>query len=274
MELAGSVALVTGASSGIGRAVALALAETGARLLLLGRDQQRLTEVATLCGGTPLVVDLADRQQRASAARKAMSIHGRLDVLVNDAGSGWSGPVTDMTAADVQRIVEVDLVAAIDLTRLLLPGMVERGSGAVCFVTSVAGRTGVAGEAVYSAAKAGLDAFAESLRTEAVGSGVQVSVVVPGAVDTPFFTARGALYERRLPRPVAPQAVAAAVVRAVVDDRAETWVPRWLRLAPAVRAVAPGPYRRLTAAFGGTQRLSARRRSSHEKPDRPAGSWP
>jgi short-subunit dehydrogenase len=207
-------------------------------------------------------------------ARKAISTHGRIDVLVNNAGSGWSGPVTGMTAGDVQRIVEVDLVAAIDLTRLLLPGMVERGSGAVCFVTSVAGRTGVAGEAVYSAAKAGLDAFAESLRAEAVGSGVQVSVVVPGAVDTPFFTTRGAPYGRRLPRPVPPQSVAAAVVRAVVDGRAETWVPRWLRLAPAVRALAPAPYRRLTAAFGGTQRLSARGTSRHTKPDRPARSWP
>ena len=113
------------------------------------------------------------------------------------------------------------------------------------------GRTaGVAGEAVYSATKAGLDAFAESLRAETVGSGVNVSVVVPGVVDTGFFDTRGRPYERARPRPVPPDAVADAVVRAVVRDRAEEWVPRWLRIAPAVRALAPGAYRRLAARFG------------------------
>ena len=101
--------------------------------------------------------------------------YGRVDVLVNNAGFGYSGPLKAMSVDTIRRLVEVDLVAAIELTRDLLPGMIEHKRGAICFVTSIAGRTGVAGEAVYSATKAGLDAFAESLRGETAGSGVNMT---------------------------------------------------------------------------------------------------
>lgn len=270
MELAGSVALVTGASSGIGRAVALELADQGAHVLAHGRDRGRLDDVALLTGGTPLVAELTDRDQREALVHKACEVRGHVDVLVSNAGLGWAGPFTDMTADEVDRIIDLNLTAALHVTRLLLPTMVERRRGALCFVTSVAGRTSVAGEAVYSAAKAGLDAFAESLRAEARGTGVRVSVVVPGVVDTDFFTNRGRPYDRTLPRPVPTQVVAGAVVRAIADGRPEVWAPRWLRLAPAVRALAPAPYRRLATVFGGKQRLSTQAASR----GRPTGSWP
>ena len=116
---------------------------------------------------------------------------GPVEVLVNNAGIGWSGPLTQMTAEQIRHVIDVDLLAAIELTYAVLPGMLERRQGTVCFVSSVAGRTGVAGEAVYSATKAGLDAFAESLRFEAAGTGVHIGVVVPGVVDTGFFDKRG-----------------------------------------------------------------------------------
>lgn len=269
MELAGTIALVTGASSGIGRAVALVLADQGAHVLVHGRDSERVTEVADLTGGTPLVAELSDPRQRERLVAQAVQARGRVDVLVANAGIGWAGPFTEMTADDVQRMLDVDLLAAIDLTRLLLPGMVERRSGALCFVSSVAGRTAVAGEAVYAAAKAGVDAFAASLRVEARRSGVQVGVVVPGVVDTPFFARRGRPYDRTVPRPVAPQVVAAAVVRCLVDGSAEVWAPRWLRMAPVVRAVAPAPYRWLHSRFGGGPRLDDGA-SRH----RVGGTWP
>jgi short-subunit dehydrogenase len=270
VQLTGSVALVTGASSGIGRAVALELADQGAHVLAHGRDRGRLDDVASLTGGTPLVAELTDPDQREALVRKACEVRGHVDVLVSNAGLGWAGPFTDMTADDVDRIIDVNLTAALHLTRLLLPTLVERRRGALCFVTSVAGRTSVAGEAVYSAAKAGLDAFAESLRAEARGTGVQVGVVVPGVVDTDFFTHRGRPYDRALPRPVAPQVVASAVVRAIADGHPEVWAPRWLRLAPAVRALAPAPYRRQSSRFGQQHRLSA----DPARPQRPPGSWP
>jgi short-subunit dehydrogenase len=268
VELEGRVALVTGASSGIGRAVALKLADAGCRLLVHGRDAAHLDDVAVRTGGTPLVADLTDAAQREALARNAIEAHSQVDVLVSNAGVGWAGPFTAMTADDIRRVIDLDLVASIDLTRLLLPPMLRRRLGALCFVTSVAGRTTVAGEAVYAGAKAGLDAFADSLRAEARGSGVQVGVVVPGAVDTAFFDHRGQPYDRALPRPVPPQTIAAAVVRALAEDRPEVWAPRWLRAAPAVRALAPGLHRRLTAAFGTRQRLSGPGRG------RPGGSWP
>lgn len=250
MQLSGAVVLVTGASAGIGQVAAAKFAAKGARVLVHGRDSQRTRQVADEIGGRALIADLALRADRERLAAEVLSTHGHVDVLVNNAGFGYLGPVSAMGVDVIRRLIEVDLLAAIELTRSLLPGMIERHRGAICFVTSIAGRTGVAGEAVYSATKAGLDTFADSLRVETAGSGVNVSVVVPGVVDTGFFETRGAPYTRSRPRPIRAETVADAVVRAVERDRAEEWRPRWLRIAPSVRALAPGAFRRLAVRFG------------------------
>jgi short-subunit dehydrogenase len=197
-----------------------------------------------------LVAELANPEGRQRLAAEAVSVYGRVDVLINNAGIGWSGPFTDMDVDDIRRLIEVDLVAAIELTRALLPPMIERRNGSICFVTSIAGRTGVAAEAVYSATKAGLDVFAESLRAETAGSGVHIATVIPGVVDTGFFETRGRPYQRRRPKPIPPDVVAEAVVNAIANDRAEAWSPGWLRVAPTLRALAPGAYRRLVVRFG------------------------
>jgi short-subunit dehydrogenase len=252
MQLNDAVVLITGASAGIGHAAAARFAAKGAQVLVHGRDLERTQEVAREVGGRALVADLASPTDRQRLAADALDAFGRVDVLVNNAGFGYSGPVTAMAVDVIRRLIEVDLLAAIELTRALLSGMVEQHRGAICFVTSVAGRTGVAGEAVYSATKAGLDMFAESLRAETAGSEVNISVVVPSVVDTGFFATRGSPYGRTRPRPIPAGTVADAVVRAVVRDRAEVWVPRWLRIAPTVRALAPAAYRRLSARFGGS----------------------
>jgi short-subunit dehydrogenase len=252
MQLTDAVVLVTGASAGIGHVTAARFAAKGARVLVHGRDPERTSKVAGNVGGRALVADLAVPADRQRLAAEALDAFGRVDVLVNNAGFGYAGPFSDMAVDVIGRLIEVDLLAAIELTRSLLPGMVERDYGAICFVTSIAGRTGVAGEAVYSATKAGLDAFAESLRGETARSDVNISVVVPGVVDTGFFETRGSPYGRTRPRPIPADTVADAVVRAVERDRAEEWRPRWLRIAPTVRALAPGAYRRLVVRFGGS----------------------
>lgn len=251
MRITGAVALVTGASSGIGEALAVRLAQSGARLLVHGRDPERLAAVAARTGGTALAADLAEPGGAEELAEAALGAAGGVDILVNNAGVGWAGPFAGMVTADIQRLVAVNLTAPVALTRALLPSMVARNAGYLLFVTSIAGRTGVAGEAVYAAAKAGLDTFAESLRFELHGSGVRVGVAVPGVVATPFFARRGRPYTRNRPRPVPAATVADALLRAIAGDREETYVPGWLRLPVAVRGTAPGLYRRLGARFGG-----------------------
>jgi short-subunit dehydrogenase len=247
MRIQGAVALVTGASSGIGWAAARRLAGAGAQVVAHGRDGDRLAELSRLTGASVVTGDLSDPASAAAVARQA----GPVDIVVNNAGIGWAGAFTDMAAGDVPRLVAVNLTAPMELTRALLPGMLARGRGHLMYVTSIAGRMGVAGEAVYSATKAGLDAFAESLRFELTGTAVQVSVLVPGVVDTPFFDRRGRPYDRRRPRPLPPDAVAAALVKGIAADRAELYAPRWLRLPVVVRGTMPGVYRRLAARFGG-----------------------
>jgi short-subunit dehydrogenase len=249
------VALVTGASSGIGRATALLLAQRGARVLVHGRDPERTHEVARRVGGTPLLADLGEPGAADDLAARAAGVHGRIDLLVANAGVGLSAPFLSIEPTQIERVLAVDLVAPLRLVRAVLGPMAERGTGGVVLVSSVAGRTGVAGEAVYAAAKAGLDAFAESVRLELAGTGVGVTVLVPGVVDTGFYIARGGAPPRRVPRPLSAEKVACAIVRAVADDRPEVWVPRWLRVAPIVRALAPGAFRGLSARFGESVRI-------------------
>ncbi|XVQ81854.1 SDR family NAD(P)-dependent oxidoreductase [Microbispora siamensis] len=242
MRLAGARVLVTGASSGIGAATALELSVRGARLVLSGRDQEALAGVAARTGGEVLPADLSDPS--ADLAVRA----GRVDMLVACAGEGWSGPLARMSGGTAERMIAVNLTAHVQLTRLLLPGMLERGRGHLVYVASIAGVVGVREEAVYAATKAGLLAFAESLRYEV--SGVGVTAVVPGVVDTPFFARRGRPYTRRRPAPVPPERVARAIAVAVERDRAEVYVPAWLRLPARLHGAAPGAFRVLARRFG------------------------
>ncbi|KAB8193062.1 SDR family NAD(P)-dependent oxidoreductase [Nonomuraea phyllanthi] len=245
MRLDDAHVLVTGASSGIGAATARALAGTGARLTLAGRDRERLAAVSAATGGRVLVCDVTT--QAADLASRA----GHVDVLVNNAGVGWAGPFVDMPDGSAEQVLAVNLAAPIALTRLLLPGMVAAGRGHVVFVASIAGAVGVAREAVYSASKAGLLAFAEGLRHELHAvPGVGVSVLLPGVVDTPFFVRRGAPYTRGWPAPIAPERVARAIVASIRHGRPESFVPGWLRLPARLRGAAPGPFRRLARRFG------------------------
>ncbi|HZX01918.1 SDR family NAD(P)-dependent oxidoreductase [Kribbella sp.] len=250
MRLDGKVALVTGGSAGIGAAVADHLAAAGAHVVVHGRDEERCAAVARRAGGTVVLGDLATPGAAAVLADAALAVHGRIDVLVANAGVGWSGPFRDLRADELDRLVTLDLLAPLHLVRCLLPPMLDRRDGHLALVGSVAGRTAVAGEAVYAATKAALDIFAESLRLELRDTGVSMSLTVPGVVDTGFFAARGRPYDRKRPKPVPAAVVARALVDGIANDRAETWVPSWLRVAPAVRALAPGLYRRLSARFG------------------------
>lgn len=227
------------------------LAARGAKLIVHGRDERRLAELSARTGAIAVAADLTRADELDRLAQEAQAAHGRIDLLVNNAGLGWAGRFAAMSPRDIAELTAVNLSAPVSLTRALLPAMLERECGHLMFVSSIAARTGVSGEALYAATKSGLDTFAASLRMELRGSGVGVGVLVPGVVDTAFFERRGSTYGRRRPRPLDPAAVAAALVRAIELDRPEVYQPGWLRWPVAVRGAAPATYRRLAARFGG-----------------------
>lgn len=243
MKLDGRRVLVTGASSGIGAEIAGLLAERGATVLATGRDSDAL---AVLPSAGYTAVDLGQLGAAAELARWA----GEVDVFVGNAGIGYAGALSGMPEQRITELVTVNLLANLALARLLVPAMQRRGEGAVGFVASIAGVMGVGDESVYAATKAGLLGFADSLRLEVAAHGVQVNTVVPGVVDTAFFERRGARYDRARPRPVPPRAVAAALVDALERDRAEVFVPSWLRLPARLRGGAPALVRRLRRIVG------------------------
>ena len=180
----------------------------------------------------------------AVGARPAAS---GIDILVNNAGIGW---LAQMSAAKIARMVAVNLTAPIELTRLLIPTLGAGGRGRVVFISSIAGTTGVRQEAVYSGTKAGLGAFAESLRYELAGTDVGVSVIFPGVVNTPFFARRGIPYSRRRPIPISAQRVARVVLTAIEREQPVAFVPRWLGFPAWLHGAAPGTFRTLAARFG------------------------
>ncbi len=244
MMISGARVLLTGASGGIGCALVTALARRGADLVVSSRDPSRLDDVAA--GASFVPADLTDEEQVRHLAEEA----GEVDVLINNAGVGWYGNAAQMPCTDVRRLVEINMLAPLLLTRLLLPGMTGRRRGHIVFVGSVAGHLGVENEAVYSATKAALRTYAEALRAEVRRQGVGVSVVSPGAVATQFFEHRGAAYQRSWPPAIPAEEVAAAVVHAVERRDNQVFVPHWLRFPALLHDGLPAIYRGFANKFG------------------------
>jgi short-subunit dehydrogenase len=226
-------------------------------VLASGRDRAALARLPA-CIGRP--ADLLEPGAVARLAADAETVLPSVDVLVIAAGRGLAGAVSTASPDRIEEVLDLDLAVPVQLVRALLPGMLARGRGRIVIVGSVAGALAVRDEAVYSAAKAGLAAFATALRSETSGTGVTVTLAVPGVVDTDFFRRRGDAYARGWPRPLDPERVAHAILDAAAVGRAEVWTPRWLGLVARLRGVAPRTYHRLADATGGTS--SARPPSS------------
>jgi len=190
MELSGASVLVTGASRGIGRAIAIALAKAGARVAAVARTAKALDAlIAEIsgAGGRALAIpgDLGDPLFPAQAVARAVAAHGRIQVVVNNAGIGLFANLSDTTDQMWERMISLNLTAPFRLTRAALPHLVE-GGGQVVMVSSLAASNPVAGMAAYCATKAGLELLAACLMLEVREQGVRVTVVAPGSVNTGF----------------------------------------------------------------------------------------
>jgi NADP-dependent 3-hydroxy acid dehydrogenase YdfG len=215
MRLKGAVVAITGASSGIGEATAVAFARFGARLELGARRLERLNEVAQKCrrAGAPDVnvrlLDVGQRAQTQAFIAAAIRDHERLDVLVNNAGVGWAGRVQQMPDQKVDELIATNLKGVINTTQAALPSMLERRRGVIINVASVVGFRPSPYSAVYSATKHGVVGFSHALRGELSGTGVKVCVVYPGVTGgTEFFKAPD--------RPTGPQFSASWVADLIV----------------------------------------------------------
>jgi short-subunit dehydrogenase len=249
-DFMGRTALITGASSGVGRLLALRIATAGARVGLVARREPELEALAEeiRAGGgeaIPLVCDVADRQQALTTAKKAVEALGRIDVLVNNAGYGHHRRFLDWDLEDMERVMRVNFLGTLYFTKALLPAMVERGRGWLVFIASAAGRIAPADETAYAASKHAMVGLAGSLSLEVEDAGVHVLTVCPGAIRTPFFDDEALA---RLPavawRQMAePEDLVEAIMDALARGKRELTFPRWIASGYVAQALAPSFFR-------------------------------
>jgi short-subunit dehydrogenase len=248
MPLLDGVALLTGASGGIGQAIARALAARGTRLILTGRRVEVLEPLAAELDARVIACDLANRDDVEALAGQAASV----EVLIANAALPASGLLVDLTQEQIDRMLEVNLRSPVALARALAPAMIDRGRGHMVFVSSLAGKAASPASSIYSATKFGLRGFALGLREDLRAHGIGVSLVLPGFIsDAGMFAEAGI----ELPRGVGtrrPEDVAGAVVRAIERNKAEVEVaPMSLRLGASFATVAPGAASVLSRRMGG-----------------------
>jgi len=250
------VGVVTGASSGIGRDVARALARRGVRTVLAARRYDRLVALADeigRAGGEALPV-ACDVRRTADVERLAVLTTERFgapDVLVNVAGYGVLRSAPDMTIDEYADVIDTNLMGAIRCTTALLPSMIRRGSGTIVNVASLASVIAIPGFSAYSASKFGLLGFSESLRHDLRPYDIHVGVVCPAAVATDFFAHDSFVRMPALMRlgMRQPADVSAAVLHAIDRRRALVTIPRLFGLVGVVRALFPGPLRATIGAL-------------------------
>ena len=244
-------AWITGASSGIGEALAKAFVAQGGNAILSGRNVAELTRVAAETGVPErcliLPFDTVDYDSLAGKVAEAIAFRGHVDVLVNNAGISQRSPAVDTDLSVYQRIVDVDLLAPIALTQALLSHMVQRGRGQVIMISSVAGKAGIPMRTAYCAAKHGLIGYADALRSEVAGQGVRVLVVAPGSVKTNVSrnalnangTVRG-VSDAAIDNGIDPDKVASLIWEAVATGKREIVIAEGMEAnIPILRAQDP-----------------------------------
>lgn len=246
----GAVMLITGASSGIGEATARRLArEPGAQLVLLARRGERLEQLAAELDRdrvSTLAVDLLEEDAPARVREHLATGHGRLDLLVNNAGAAWRARFAEGGWENVRRTMAINFDAQVRLTEALLPMLRASAPSAIVNVASTAGRVARAGSGAYSASKFALAGWSDSLWAEEREHGVHVGLVLPGFITTEGFPQSELMAKPLTRRMVStPERAAEAIYEAGLGGRAERYVPRPYGIAAALRVLAPALYRRV-----------------------------
>ncbi len=252
MQLDGAHVLVTGASRGIGRGLARALAAEGARITAVARSTGAIEELAAEVGGRALAADLSDRDTLRTLLARVEEVGGPVDVLVNNAGIDATGALADSDPGELERLVELNLLVPMELTRQALPGMIERGRGHVLNVSSLAGVAALPGMVAYATTKAALTHFTSGLRADLRGLPIGTTVVEVGLVPTdmrdavlehpPTAAAFRRLYRLGILTDTSLDRLCAQAVQAVAGDRRHVRLPR---RAWGLSALAEAP-RRMT----------------------------
>jgi short-subunit dehydrogenase len=247
------VAIVTGASSGIGKAIALDLARRGTTVISAARRKELIEEVAAECRRTApesgsAVVDVADRTAVETMCRDVLKKHGRVDLLVNNAGIPQRIHASRVTVEDVEQVMQINFMGTVYATLALLPSMLERRRGWIVNIGSVAGRVGSPRESAYAASKYAMTGWSEVLAADLLETGVKVHLIVPGAIDTEIWqkVQEPASYNGKF---IPPQAIADAVRECLETGKFERWVPRRLQPVSLFRSLAPGSYVKGIARF-------------------------
>ena len=234
------VVLVTGASSGIGRALAVELGRRGARVGLTARRAEELLKVAgevERAGGQALALtaDVRNAAEMDGVAAKVRESWGRVDVLIANAGMSSTTAGSNLSAVEASDVISINVVGVVNSVAAVLPDMLKRGSGHLVAISSLAALRGMPKSGVYSASKAAVSTFFESMRVDLRGSGVDVTVIHPGFIRTPMTAGR----KKKLPFLLEPDDAACRILRAV-ERRARTYAFPWL-LATAVRLIRHMP---------------------------------
>ncbi|MGO9115518.1 MAG: SDR family oxidoreductase [Thermoguttaceae bacterium] len=256
-KIEGSRAIVTGASSGIGRAIALELARKGGKVVCLARREDRLQaaakEIESLGGRVAYVVgDVTDPAARARCIEAAQSHFGGLDILVNNAGVGAIGPFETADPQRVRRIMEVNFFALVEMTRTSLPLLKQGRQPIIVNVSSILGRRGVPYNSEYAASKFAVHGFSESIRAEFFAAGIDVLVVSPGTTDTEFFDQ--VIESKGGPKwpehtAVTAETVARATVRAIRRGSHEITPYLWGRVLVLLNRISPWFVDKLMARY-------------------------
>jgi 3-oxoacyl-[acyl-carrier protein] reductase len=219
MQIAGARALVTGGSEGIGRGIAEALLAKGAKVAVMGRNEEKLAAVADEIGALAVAGDVAKEQDAERAVAKVIAAFGGLDILVNNAGIGYFAPLVELDKAEFERVFAVNVTGAMLMGRAAARHFVERDKGVIVNISSTSGLSGGKGSSAYASSKFALRGMTECWRAELRPHNVRVMLVNPSEVQTPFFAKVG-IEQQRSEKKLRPQEIADAIVGALeIDDR-------------------------------------------------------